>query len=92
MEVNDDSFSAKMEDLKGNVSVVEFDSEVVDSEDRPLIENGARLTYSVYRRDQRTGRTYGSKLAINRKISWSLQDEEKAHQLIKDCFPDSLLD
>lgn len=94
-EVGEDCFTGRLEDLSGNVSIVEFENDVISMEELRLLYEGAVFTYSISAVDNPTsrsgGREYKTKLAFSGKKRWLNAYSEKARSLGASVFPEEWL-
>lgn len=88
--VSDNYFTTVLEDLKGNISIAEFDKDEITPSELSLLVPNARFTYTVTLVDKRSGREYVSKLSFSGPAIWTEQDSERFKEAYEKVFPDEL--
>ena len=95
-EVHKDYFTGRLEDLAGNVNIVTFDMDELNSYEKSMAFEGSTFTYSVSFVDNpagiSSGRTYKTKLAFSSRKKWLNEYESASKKLIEDTFPLDLLE
>lgn len=91
-QVFKDYFTAILEDLRGNISIVEFDLEELSPSDLDLLAPGVKFSYSIAQVDKLSGREYVSKISPSGPPIWREKDIEQAKELGDKSFPEDLLD
>ena len=89
--IREETFDAVMEELHGQVSVVEFEKELMDPYDQDLLFVNSIFTYAISLIDKPDGREYKTKFAFSSRRKWLEEYEIKAKSLTDEYFPDSLL-
>jgi len=89
--IRKETFESTIEDLKGRVSIVEFENEVIDPLDRDLLFINSRFTYAITLLDKPDGREYKTKFSFSARRRWLKEYESEAKRLADQYFPDSLL-
>lgn len=79
-EVNENTFSARLEDLtnKGTYEIAEFDIKDVHPDDRKLIEKGSIFYWSIVYQMDRGQVIKGSKIRFQRIVKWSGRNYDTA--------------
>lgn len=85
------TFDTVMEDLAGNVNVVEFEKEAIDPKEKDLLFINSKFTYAISLIDKPNGREYTTKLSFSSRRKWLREYEVEAKRLADEYFPDSLL-
>ena len=80
VEVNDETFSAKLEDLsnEGTHEIGSFEIDEVHPDDRSLIEKGAIFYWSIVYEMDRGQVIKGSKIRFQRIVNWSVKNYDMA--------------
>lgn len=91
-DVNDETFKAKLEDLDGKLSFVEFENDFVSDSEKSLLYAGARFSYSIIKTNNYAGnREYRTKLSFDHKRKWFAEYEDKYENEAERIFPKRLL-
>lgn len=91
-EVFEDRFTAVLEDLKGVVSITDFDKNELTPSDVKLLAPNINFSFTVTRVDKRDGREYVSKISLGGQPIWTERDSERAEELRKEIFPEEIFD
>jgi hypothetical protein len=89
--IREETFDAVMEDLSGNVNVVELEKELIDPHEQDLLFINSKFTYAISRIDKPDGREYKTKFSFSSRRKWLKEYEIEAKRLADQYFPDSLL-
>jgi len=89
--IREETFDAVMEDLSGNVNIVEFEKELIDPHEQDLLFINSKFTYAISLVDKPDGREYKTKFSFSSRRKWLKEYEIEAKRLADQYFPDSLL-
>jgi hypothetical protein len=89
--IHEETFDAVMEDLSGNINVVELEKELIDPHEQDLLFINSKFTYAISRIDKPDGREYKTKFSFSSRRKWLKEYEIEAKRLADEFFPDSLL-
>lgn len=89
--IREETFDAVMEDLSGNINVVELEKELIDPHEQDLLFINSKFTYAISLIDKPDGREYKTKFSFSSRRKWLKEYEIEAKRLADEYFPDSLL-
>jgi hypothetical protein len=89
--IRGETFDTVMEDLRGNISVVEFEKKIIDPYEKDLLFVNSKFTYAISLIDKPDGRKYDTKFSFSSRRKWLKEYETEAKELADQYFPDSLL-
>lgn len=89
--IREETFDAVMEDLSGNVNVVELEKELIDPHEQDLLFINSKFTYAISLIDKPDGREYKTKFSFSSRRKWLKEYDIEAKRLTDQYFPDSLL-